>query len=54
VRGFLAQAGHADQDYCRDRQGHDDHRDGDYDQPNVVQLTLHFSGEVVYWRPLSY
>jgi hypothetical protein len=24
VRGLFAQAGHADQDDCRDRQGHDD------------------------------
>jgi len=48
VRGFLAQAGHADQDYCRDRQGHDYNRDRDRHEPKVLQLTLHFPGEVVY------
>jgi len=55
VRGLFAQAGHADQDDCRDRQGRDDDGDGhSYQEPKVMQLTLHFSGSVVYCRQLSY
>jgi hypothetical protein len=55
VRGLFAQAGHADQDDCRDRQGRDDDRDGrSYQEPKVLQLILHFSGSVVYWRQPSY
>jgi hypothetical protein len=43
VRGLFPQAGHADQDGRRDRDGHDDDRDGRaYYEPKILQLTLRF------------
>ena len=48
VCGLFTQAGQADQDDCRHWQSHDDGDDHAERDPKTLQLTLHFSGSVVY------